>query len=134
MAKCRINGTVCKEEWLVHDGTCLRTIRPDLEGPLKECLYEELSILTKQLAEAQGEISTFAEWRLALEKQARQDNAVVRHAHEDLEKAEGKLECKQADIDLAVVTLKMIERREVKDIEQLKSLAKKTVQALKKST
>ncbi|KKN08143.1 hypothetical protein LCGC14_1059550 [marine sediment metagenome] len=42
--KCRINGIACQGDWLAQNGDCD-------EGPDKGCLYEELSILSKQLAE-----------------------------------------------------------------------------------
>ena len=42
--KCRIRGITCQGDWLAQNGDCD-------EGPDKGCLYEELSILSKQLAE-----------------------------------------------------------------------------------
>ena len=42
--KCRIRGIACQGDWLAQNGDCD-------EGPDKGCLYEELSILSEQLAE-----------------------------------------------------------------------------------
>ncbi len=55
MSKCRIHGSVCNNEFLDRGGDCIRTRSRKYEGPFKECLYEELSILDKQLRGTEAE-------------------------------------------------------------------------------
>ncbi len=55
MSKCRIHGSVCNNEFLDRGGDCIRTRSRKYEGPFKECLYEELSILDKQLRASEAE-------------------------------------------------------------------------------